>query len=133
MSQRLRRTAALLAAGAVIALRSGGSSAVTWSGTRHGGSKSKGRSARSGWTFRAATCSIDLYWFLPPWLQRGPARAPCPWQHRFSLNVVTDFASRGHVFSAIGGYVAHRMHQLDRAVLADGRTWLHDAQNADGA
>jgi len=85
------------------------------------------------WTFRAATCSIDMYWFMPPQLQRGPARAPCPWQSRFSLNVVTDFASRGHVFSVIGGYVAHRMRQLVRAVLADGRTWIYDAQNADGA
>jgi hypothetical protein len=85
------------------------------------------------WTFRAATCSIDMYWFLPPMLQRGPARAPCPWQHRFSLNVVGDFASRGHVFSVIGGYVADRMRQMVRAVLADGRTWIYDAQDADGA
>jgi hypothetical protein len=29
------------------------------------------------WTFRAAPCSIDVYWFLQPRLQRGPARAPC--------------------------------------------------------
>jgi hypothetical protein len=85
------------------------------------------------WTFRAPTCSIDLYWFLPPQLQRGPARAPCPWQHRFSLNVAGGFASRGRVFSVIGGYVADRMHQLVRAVLADGRTWIYDAQDADGA
>jgi hypothetical protein len=85
------------------------------------------------WTFRASTCSIDLYWFMPPQLQRGPARAPCPWRHRFSLNVVTDFASRGHVFSVIGAYVADRMRRLVRAVLADGRTWIYDAQNADGA
>jgi hypothetical protein len=48
------------------------------------------------WTFRAATCSIDLHWFMTPQLQRGPARAPCPWRHRFSLNVVG--ASRGNVF-----------------------------------
>lgn len=85
------------------------------------------------WTFRAATCSIDLYWFAPPQLQRGPARAPCPWRHRFSLNVVGGFATRGHVFSVIGGYVARRMGQLVRAVLADGRTWTYDATNADGA
>jgi len=85
------------------------------------------------WTFRAATCSIDLYWFMPPQLQRGPARAPCPWRHRFSLNVVGGFASRGHVFSVIGGYVAFRMRQLVRAVLANGRTWIYDAGNADGA
>ncbi len=81
------------------------------------------------WTFRAATCSIDLYWFMPPQLQRGPARAPCRWQHRFSLNVVGGFASRGHVFSVIGGYVAKGEGQLVRAVLADGRTWIYDAQN----
>jgi hypothetical protein len=37
------------------------------------------------------------------------------------------------VFSVIGGYVADRMHQLVRAVLADGRTWTYDAQDADGA
>jgi len=85
------------------------------------------------WTFRAATCSIDLYWFAPPRLQRGPARAPCRWRHRFSLNVVGGFASRGRVFSVIGGYVADRMRQLVRAVLADGRTWTYDAQDADGA
>jgi hypothetical protein len=85
------------------------------------------------WTFRAATCSIDLYWFAPPQLQRGPARASCPWRHRFSLNVVGGFASRGHMFSVIGGYVADRMGQLVRAVLADGRTWIYDAQDADGA
>jgi hypothetical protein len=85
------------------------------------------------WTFRAPTCSISLYWFLPPLQQRGPARAPCPWRHRFALNVVTDFASRGRVFTVIGGYVARRMGDLVRAVLADGRTWLYDAGNADGA
>ncbi len=85
------------------------------------------------WTFRAATCSIDLYWFAPPRLQRGPARPPCRWRHRFSLNVVGGFASRGRVFSVIGGYVADRMRQLVRAVLADGRTWTYDAQDADGA
>ena len=81
------------------------------------------------WTFRAATCSIDLYWFAPPQLQQGPARGPCRWRHRFSLNVVGGFASRGHVFSVIGGYVAKREGQLVRAVLADGRTWIYDAQN----
>jgi hypothetical protein len=81
------------------------------------------------WTFRATTCSIDLYWFMPPRLQRGPARGPCQWQHRFSLNVVTNFASRGHVFSVIGGYVAKGEGQLVRAVLADGRTWIYDVQN----
>jgi hypothetical protein len=43
---------------------------------------------------------------MPPQLQRDPARAPCWWQHRFSLNVVGGFASRGHVFSVIGGYAA---------------------------
>ena len=85
------------------------------------------------WTFRAATCSIDLYWFAPPQLQRGPARASCPWRHRFTLDVVGGFASRGHVFTVIGGYVADRMGQLVRAVLADGRTWIYDAGNADGA
>ena len=85
------------------------------------------------WTFRSTTCSIDLYWFMPPQLQRGPARAPCPWQHRFSLNVVGGFASRGHVFSVVGGYVAQRERQLVRAVLADGRTWIYDAEDADGA
>jgi len=85
------------------------------------------------WTFRAPTCSINMYWFLPPRLQRGPADASCPWRHRFSLNVITDFASRGRAFSVIGGYVARRMGQLVRAVLADGRTWIYDAQNADGA
>jgi len=85
------------------------------------------------WTFRAATCSIDLYWFSPPQVQAAPARPSCPWQHRFSVNVVGGFASRGHVFSVIGGYVADRMRQLVRAVLADGRTWIYDAQDADGA
>jgi hypothetical protein len=85
------------------------------------------------WTFRAGTCSIDLYLFAPPQLQRGPARAPCPWRHRFTLDVVGGFASRGHVFTVIGGYVADRMGQLVRAVLADGRTWIYDAGNADGA
>ena len=85
------------------------------------------------WTFRAPTCSIDLYWFAPPQLQHGPARAGCPWRHRFTLDVVGGFASRGHVFSVIGGYVADRMHQLVRAVLADGRTWIYDATDADGA
>jgi hypothetical protein len=83
------------------------------------------------WTFHATTCSIDLYWFMPPHLQRGPARAACRWRHAFTLNVVTGFASRGRAFSVIGGYVAHRMGDLVRAVLADGRTWLYDAQNAD--
>jgi hypothetical protein len=85
------------------------------------------------WTFRAATCSIDLYWFAPPQLQRGPARASCPWRHRFTLDVVGGFASRGHVFTVIGGYIADRMRRLVRAVLADGRTWIYDAGNADGA
>ena len=85
------------------------------------------------WTFRSTTCSIDLYWFMPPHLQRGPARAPCPWQHRFSLNVVGGFVSRGHVFSVVGGYVAHRERELVRAVLSDGRTWIYDAEDADGA
>ena len=81
------------------------------------------------WTFRAATCSIDLYWFAPPQLQRGPARAPCPWRHRFTLNIVGSFDSRGHVFTVIAGYVAEPESQLVRAVLADGRTWIYDAQN----
>ena len=45
------------------------------------------------------------------------------------MNVVGGFASRGHVFSVIGGYVAKREGQLVRAVLADGRTWIYDAQN----
>ena len=85
------------------------------------------------WTFRATTCSIDLYWFAPPQLRRGPARAPCPWQHKFSLNAVGGFASRGHVFTVIGGYLARRMGQVVRAVLADGRTWTYDATDADGA
>jgi hypothetical protein len=85
------------------------------------------------WSFSAATCSIDLYWFAPPQLQRGPARPACPWRHRFSLSVVGGFASRGHVFTVIGGYVADRMHELVRAVLADGRTWIYDATDADGA
>jgi hypothetical protein len=84
------------------------------------------------WTFRAATCSIDLYWFYPPRLQRGPARAPCPWQHTFSLSVVGGFASRGHVFSVIGGHDANRTRDIVRAVLADGRTWEYDARDADG-
>ena len=66
------------------------------------------------WTFRSATCSIDLYWFAPPQLQRGPARSSCPWRHRFSLTVVGGFGSRGHVFSVIGGCVADRMRQLVR-------------------
>ncbi len=70
------------------------------------------------WTFRAATCSIDLYWFAPPQLRRGPARAPCPWRHRLSVSVVGSFASRRHVFSVIGGYVADRMRRLVRGVLA---------------
>jgi len=83
------------------------------------------------WTFTSTTCSIDLYWFMPPQLQRGPARAACPWQHAFTLNVVTGFTSRGRVFSVVAGYVAHRMHDLVRAVLANGRSWTYDAQNAD--
>ena len=37
----------------------------------------------------------DLYWFAPPQLQRGPARAACPWRHRFTLTIVRGFASRG--------------------------------------
>ena len=81
------------------------------------------------WTFRAATCSIDLYWFVPPRLQRGPGRPPCRWQHRFTLNVVGSFASRGHVFSVIAGYAAKPEGQLIRAVLADGRTWIYQVQN----
>ncbi len=81
------------------------------------------------WTFAAATCSIDLYWFAPPGLQRGPGRPPCRWQHRFSLTVVGGFASRGHVFSVIAGYAASREGQLVRAALADGRTWIYQVQN----
>ena len=84
------------------------------------------------WTFRAATCSIDLYWFSPPQLQRGPARAACPWRRTFSLSVVGSFASRGHVFSVIGGHVANRTRDDVRAVLADGRTWDYDARDTDG-
>jgi hypothetical protein len=95
--------------------------------------EAQGALSTNRWTFRAATCSIGLYWFLPPQAQRGPARASRRWRHQFALNVVTDFASRGHVFTVISGYVARRMGQLVRAVLADGRTWLYDAQNADGA
>jgi hypothetical protein len=85
------------------------------------------------WTFTAATCSIRLHWFLPPQSAQGPARAACPWRQEFSLTVVNDFTSRGRVFSVIGGYVAHRMGDLVRAILADGRTWIYDAQDADGA
>lgn len=85
------------------------------------------------WTFDNASCSIGLYWFWPPQLQRGPGRAACPWQHAFALNVVSDFTSRGHVFSVIAGYVAHRDGQLVRAILADGQTQIYDPEDADGA
>jgi hypothetical protein len=37
------------------------------------------------------------------------------------------------VFSVIGGYVAKREGQLVRAVLADGRTWIYDPEDANGA
>lgn len=84
------------------------------------------------WTFDNASCSIDLYWFMPPQSQRGPTRAACPWKRAFSVNVVTDFASRGHVFSVIGGYVAHWNGQLVRAILADGRTWIYDPEDGNG-
>ncbi len=33
----------------------------------------------------------------------------------------------------IGGYVAKREGQLVRAVLADGRTWIYDPEDANGA
>lgn len=115
----------------VIALRSGGfvsSDPERYSPQRL---EVQGPLSTIRWTFRSTTCSIDLYWFMPPQLQRGPARAACPWKHAFSLNVVSGFASRGRVFSVIGGYVAHRMRDLVRAVLTDGRTWIYDAQNAD--
>jgi hypothetical protein len=45
------------------------------------------------WTFRAGTCSIDLYWFSPPQLQRGQTRAPCPWRQRFTLDIVGGWIS----------------------------------------
>jgi hypothetical protein len=85
------------------------------------------------WTFDSASCSIDLYWFMPPQFQRGPARAACLWQRAFSVNVVTDFVSRGHVFSVIGGYVAHWNGQLVRAILADGQTWIYDPEDGNGS
>lgn len=84
------------------------------------------------WTFDNASCSINLYWFEPPQLQRGPAHAACPWGHVFAVAVASDFTSRGHVFSAIGGYVAHREGELVRAVLADGQTQIYDPEDADG-
>jgi len=117
----------------VIALRSGGFVSSDLERFSPARLEVQGPLSTIRWTFRAATCSISLHWFLPPRAQRGPARPPCQWRHQFALNVVTDFASRGHVFTVIGGYVARRMGDLVRAVLADGRTWLYDAQNADGA
>jgi len=117
----------------VIALRSGGFVSSDLERFSPARLEVQGPLSMIRWTFRAPTCSISLYWFLPPRLQRGPADVSCPWRHRFSLNVITDFASRGRVFSVIGGYVARRMGQLVRAVLADGRTWIYGADDADGA
>ena len=117
----------------MIALRSGGFVSSDLQGYSPQRLILQGPLSTIRWTFRAATCSIDLYWFLPPHAQHGPAYAPCRWQHRFSLKVVTDFASRGRVFSVVGGYVATRMGELVRAVLANGRTWIYDAEDADGA
>lgn len=85
------------------------------------------------WTFDSTSCSISLYWFWPPQAQRGPACAACPWKHAFSVSVISDFTGRGHVFSVIGGCVAHREGQLVRAVLADGQTQIYDAEGAGGA
>jgi hypothetical protein len=85
------------------------------------------------WTFDNASCSLGLYWFEPPLLQREPVRPACRWKHTFSIDVVSDFTSRGHVFSVVGGYVAHREGQLVRAILADGQTQIYDASDADGA
>lgn len=85
------------------------------------------------WTFDIGSCSIGLYWFWPPRQRRGPGRAACPWRHGFALNVVSDFTSRGHVFSVIAGYAAHRDGQLVRAILADGQTQIYDPEDADGA
>ena len=85
------------------------------------------------WIFDNKNCSIDLYWFEPPQSQRGPVRAACPWRHTFSVEVVSDFASRGHVFSVVGGYVARGEGELVRAILADGQTQIYDAGSANGA
>jgi hypothetical protein len=85
------------------------------------------------WTFHNPTCTIALHWFLPPATQASPARSPCPWQHRFTTTIVTNFTSRGHVFTALAGYVPEREHYLVKATLADGRTQIYDASDADAA
>jgi hypothetical protein len=83
------------------------------------------------WIFDSATCSITLQWYLPPQSQRSPARAPCT-RHVFSVDVITAFASRGHIFSVVAGYVARPNGHLVRAVLADGQSWIYDPTAGNG-
>jgi hypothetical protein len=85
------------------------------------------------WTFDNPTCTVRLHWFLPPANQSSPTRSPCPWQHRFTTTITTNFTSRGHVFTVLAGYVPEREHYLVKATLANGTTQIYDASGADAA
>jgi hypothetical protein len=79
------------------------------------------------WTFDSLNCTISLHWFLPPATQSSPQRAPCPPTSTFTTSLTTDFASRGHVFTVIAGYVPGREQNQLKITLADGETESYPA------